>query len=59
MGSTIPDDGIPPKIKAINGTTSVPNPLTPVFAMPIITAHKMASAHIEKLNSILFEKMRS
>jgi hypothetical protein len=43
----------------MSGTTSVPIPLTPVFAMPIITAQRMASAHIEKLSSILIEKVRS
>lgn len=41
MGSTKPDEGIPPKANAIMGTTSVPKPLIPVFDMPIITAQSM------------------
>jgi predicted urease superfamily metal-dependent hydrolase len=52
MGSTNPDDGIPPNIKAIIGTTSVPKPFTPVLAMPIIMAESMANSHIENVKSI-------
>jgi len=47
MGSTKPDEGIPPKAIAIIGTTSVPKPFIPVLAIPIITAHKMETAQIE------------
>ena len=36
----------------MSGTTNVPIPFTPVFAMPIISAQSPARSHIEKDKSI-------